>query len=141
MIASCDYTEPAYNIRLCTSRANEYRPSAFVILTNFARYISEQSSGSHGRIPAPRLPHLHCKDRLNKTFQFEKTDMGLQNIQFERKKSDYYVVLGFIDSSKEEHPIGMNDQFKIFDEHTFGLPMAVVSSVGLQPDKNPQSDN
>ena len=59
--------------------------------------------------------------------------MGLLNIQFERRKSDYYVVLGFIDSSKEEHPIGMNNQFKISDEHTFGLPMAVVSSVGCNP--------
>jgi len=64
-------------------------------------------------------------NRLNKTFQLEKNDMGLLNIQFERRKSDYYVVLGFIDSSKEEHPIGMNDQYKISDEHTFGLPMAV----------------
>jgi CubicO group peptidase (beta-lactamase class C family) len=63
--------------------------------------------------------------RLNKTFQFEKNDMGLLNIQFERRKSDYYVVLGFIDSSKEEHPIGMNNQYKISNEHTFGLPMGV----------------
>jgi hypothetical protein len=51
--------------------------------------------------------------------------MGLLTIQFERRKSDYYVVLGLIDNSKEEHPIGMNNQYKISNEHTFGLPMAV----------------
>ena len=46
-------------------------------------------------------------------------------MHFEKRKSDYYIVLGFIDSSKEEHPIGMNNHFKISNEHTFGLPMVV----------------
>jgi hypothetical protein len=35
------------------------------------------------------------------------------------------MVLDFFDAPKEEHPIGLNDQYKISNEQTFGLPMAV----------------
>lgn len=62
---------------------------------------------------------------LNRNFWVDNNDMGLKSIRFEKRKTDYYIVLSFIDSSKEEHPIGMNNQYKISNEHTFGLPMAV----------------
>jgi len=37
------------------------------------------------------------------------------------------MILNFTDGSKEEHLIGMNNQYEISNEHTFGLPMAVKS--------------
>ena len=62
---------------------------------------------------------------LNKSFLFNKNDLGLKTIQFQQRNNDTYMVLDFIDDPKEEHPIGMNDQYKISNEPTFGLPMAV----------------
>lgn len=63
---------------------------------------------------------------LNRNFWVDNNnDMGLKSLRFEKRKSDYYIILSFIDSSKEIHPIGMNNQYKISKEHTFGLPMAV----------------
>ena len=47
------------------------------------------------------------------------------DIYGEKRKSEYYIILNFIDSSKEEHPIGMNNQYLLSNEHTFGLPTAV----------------
>ena len=37
------------------------------------------------------------------------------------------MILEFTDDLKEEHPIEMNDQYKISTENTFGLPIAVRS--------------
>jgi hypothetical protein len=62
---------------------------------------------------------------LNKPFQFNKNDLKLKAIRFEQRNKDDYIILDFDDGTKEEHPIGMNDQYKISKEPTFGLPMAV----------------
>jgi len=62
---------------------------------------------------------------LNKRFLLTDNDMGLKGMRFEKRKTGYYILLDFIDGSKEEHPIGMNNQYRISKEHTFGLPMAV----------------
>ena len=64
-------------------------------------------------------------NELNKSFQFNKNDLELKAIRFEQRNKDDYIILDFDDGSKEEHPIGMNDQYKISNESTFGLPMAV----------------
>jgi CubicO group peptidase (beta-lactamase class C family) len=62
---------------------------------------------------------------LNKTFQFYKNDLALKSIRFEKRSKDEYLILNFTDGSKEEHLIGMNNQYKISKERGFGLPMAV----------------
>jgi CubicO group peptidase (beta-lactamase class C family) len=64
-------------------------------------------------------------NKLNKNFLLDNNDMGLKSMRFEKRKTGYYIILNVTDSSKEEHPIGMNNQYKISNEHTFGLPMAV----------------
>jgi len=64
-------------------------------------------------------------NKLNKKFLLDNNDMGLKSMRFEKRKTGYYILLNVTDSSKEEHPIGMNNQYKISNEHTFGLPMAV----------------
>jgi CubicO group peptidase (beta-lactamase class C family) len=64
---------------------------------------------------------------LNKSFHFEKNDLDLNTIRFEQKNNDYYLVLHFTDGSKEEHPIGIGNQYKISNEHVFGLPIALKS--------------
>lgn len=62
---------------------------------------------------------------LNKTFQFDKDDLGFKSIRFEKRSEDGYVILDFTDGSKEEHPIGMDNQYKMSTEYEFGLPIAV----------------
>ena len=62
---------------------------------------------------------------LNKTFQFDKNKLGLRYILFQKRNADYYIILAFSDNIVEEHPIGMNNQYLISKEQTFGLPMAV----------------
>ena len=64
-------------------------------------------------------------NELNKTFLLDNNEMGLVSIRFEKRESDYLIILNFIDDSKEEHPMGMNNQYLISAEHTFGLPTAV----------------
>jgi CubicO group peptidase (beta-lactamase class C family) len=64
-------------------------------------------------------------NELNKTFQFNKNDLKLKTIRFEQRNKDDYIILDFDNGTKEEHLIGMNDQYKISKEPTFGLPMAV----------------
>ena len=64
-------------------------------------------------------------NELNKTFQFNKNDLELKAIRFEQRDKDDYIILDFTDGPKEEHPIGTNGQYKISNEATFGLPMAV----------------
>jgi len=71
------------------------------------------------------IEHTFPLNKLNKTFQFNKNDLELKAIRFEQRNKDHYILLDFTDGPKEEHPIGMNDQYKISNEPTFGLPMAV----------------
>lgn len=63
-------------------------------------------------------------NELNKTFLLDNNDMGLKSLRFEQRKNGYYIILNFVDNSKEEHPIGMNNQYKISTQPAFGLPMA-----------------
>jgi CubicO group peptidase (beta-lactamase class C family) len=65
---------------------------------------------------------------LNKTFQFEKNEFEFRAIRFEKRKKEYYITLVFDDGSKDEHPMGMGNQYKISNEHEFGLPVAVKYS-------------
>jgi hypothetical protein len=51
--------------------------------------------------------------------------MNIKYIRFEQRNKDDYIILNFTDGSKEKHQIGMNNQYKISNEQTFGLPMAV----------------
>jgi CubicO group peptidase (beta-lactamase class C family) len=62
---------------------------------------------------------------LNKTFQFERNDLNLQSISFDQRNKDYYITIYFTDSSKEEHSIGMDNQYKISNERVLGLPIAL----------------
>ena len=64
---------------------------------------------------------------LNKNFQLEKNDLELNSIRFEKRHNAYYLLLGFADGAKEEHPVGTGNQYKISREHQFGLPIAVKS--------------
>jgi CubicO group peptidase (beta-lactamase class C family) len=61
----------------------------------------------------------------NKHFFLANNKMGLRSIGFEKSKSGYIIGLSFIDSSKEQHPVGMNNQYLLSKEHSFGLPTAV----------------
>jgi CubicO group peptidase (beta-lactamase class C family) len=64
---------------------------------------------------------------LNKTFQLEKNDLGLNTFRFEKRNKEYYLIFDFTDGSEEEHPIGTGNQYKISKERQFGLPIAVKS--------------
>lgn len=70
-------------------------------------------------------PVFFPESELNRTFLLDNNEMGLRSMRFEKKKSGYYITVGFTDSSAETHPIGMNNQYKISHEHTSGLPMAI----------------
>jgi CubicO group peptidase (beta-lactamase class C family) len=82
--------------------------------------VASQDITSHDTVE-----HTFPLNELNKTFQFNKNDLELKAIRFEQRNKDDYILLDFTDGPKEEHPIGMNDQYKISNEPTFGLPMAV----------------
>jgi hypothetical protein len=64
---------------------------------------------------------------LGKTFHLEANELEWNTIRFTQRNKEYYLVIGFADGSKEEHPIGMGNQYKISSEHVFGLPTAVRS--------------
>ncbi|PWT76078.1 MAG: hypothetical protein C5B59_07350 [Bacteroidetes bacterium] len=64
-------------------------------------------------------------NELGKIFLLDKNDLGIQGIHFEKRRTGYYITLNSADSVKDDHPIGMNNQYKISNEHTFDLPMAV----------------
>lgn len=70
------------------------------------------------------IKHKFPLNLLNKTFQFDKNDLELKAIRFEKRNEEHYIILDFTDNTKEEHLIGMNNQYKISKEPTFGLPMA-----------------
>jgi len=65
---------------------------------------------------------------LNKTFHLEKNVFELNAVRFEKRNNkEYYLVLYLTDGSKEQHPIGLGNQYKISTERVFGLPIAVKS--------------
>jgi CubicO group peptidase (beta-lactamase class C family) len=63
--------------------------------------------------------------KSNHDFYFNENSLGFKSVRFEKRTKDEYLILNFTDGSKEEHPIGMNNRYKISSEHTFGLPVAV----------------
>lgn len=63
-------------------------------------------------------------NKLNKDFLLDNNDMGLKKMRFEKRETGYYIILNLIDIPKEEHLIGMNNQYEISGESTFGLPTA-----------------
>jgi CubicO group peptidase (beta-lactamase class C family) len=64
-------------------------------------------------------------NELNRLFMLDNNEMGLKSIHFRKESTGYYMALHFADGTKDEHPIGMNNQYKISNEGTWGLPMAV----------------
>ena len=92
------------------------------------------SSGLREQIRAVQSPdtasanlfeHKFTLNELNKNFQLPENNMGIRYIRFEQRNKEDYIILYFTDGSKEKHPIGMNNQYEISEEQTFGLPMAV----------------
>jgi len=69
--------------------------------------------------------HRFSVIKSNHDFCFNENSLGFKSIRFEKRTKDEYLILNFTDGSKEEHPIGMNNRYKISSEHTFGLPVAV----------------
>jgi CubicO group peptidase (beta-lactamase class C family) len=82
-----------------------------------------------------QLPDIKSTDRsefssgiLDKTFHLEKNVLEWNAIRFEKRNNkEYYLVLDFTDGSKEEHPIGLGNEYKTSTEHVFGLPIAIKS--------------
>ena len=66
-------------------------------------------------------------DILNKDFHLERNDLELNTIRFEQGNKDYYLILNYADGSREKHPMGIGNQYKISNEHQFGLPIALKS--------------
>jgi hypothetical protein len=64
-------------------------------------------------------------NEFNKNFRLPENNMNIKYIRFEQRNKDEYIILNFTDGSKEKHQIGINNQYKISNEQTFGLPMAV----------------
>ena len=64
-------------------------------------------------------------NELNRTYRLDSNELGLKSMLFEKRKAGYYLILHYIDGSEDEHPMGMNNQYKVSSENTFGLPMAV----------------
>lgn len=64
---------------------------------------------------------------LNKTFRFNNNDLSFASIRFEKRNKEGYMILDFTDDPREEHPMGMDNQYQISTEPAFGLPLAVKS--------------
>ena len=62
---------------------------------------------------------------LNKDFQLEKNELNLKTIRFENRNKDYYIITTFMDRSKEEHLIGMNNEYIVSNGGLFNLPKAL----------------
>ena len=62
---------------------------------------------------------------LNKDFQLERNELNLKTIRFENRNKDYYIITTFIDRSKEEHLIGMNNEYIVSNGGLFNLPKAL----------------
>jgi len=82
-----------------------------------------------------QLPHPDIKmadnrlpfNILNKDFQFEKNDLKIRTIRFEQKNKDFFIIICFTDESREEHLIGMNNEYIVSNGRQFGLPVALKS--------------
>jgi hypothetical protein len=94
---------------------------------NESNYALLQKAVKNASLPdtSATTPEAFPKSELNKTFLLNNNEMGLQSMRFEKRKTGYYMIVGFADSSIEEHPIGMNNQYKISKEPAFKLPMAI----------------
>ena len=65
------------------------------------------------------------EEQLDRVFMLDRNELGLKSIAFEKRNTTYYMILRFIDETKEEHSFGMNNQYQLSKEHTYGLPVAV----------------
>jgi hypothetical protein len=54
-----------------------------------------------------------------------RNDFKLKTIRLELRNKDYYILFDFTDGSKEEHPVGMDNQYKISEGRISGLPVAL----------------
>ena len=78
------------------------------------------------KIPPPKSKNKGLpKSILNKSYQIETNEIGISTLRFEQRDTDYYIILEYIDGSKEVHPIGMNNQYKISNERIAGVPIGV----------------
>lgn len=77
--------------------------------------------------PSPKKPDANGipSSILNKSYHFETNDIGITTLRLEQRNKDFYIILKFTDGSKEEHPIGMNNQYKFSNERVLGLPIAL----------------
>jgi CubicO group peptidase (beta-lactamase class C family) len=94
---------------------------------NENNYALLQKAAKNASLPdtSTTTPATFPERELNRTFLLDNNEMGLRSIRFEKKITGYHMIVSFADSSVEDHPIGMNNQYKISKEHTFGLPMAI----------------
>ncbi|AEV98082.1 hypothetical protein A4D02_14400 [Niastella koreensis] len=94
---------------------------------NENNYALLQKAVKNASLPdtSTTTPTAFPASELNKTFMLVSNEMGLRSMRFEKRKTGYYLIVGFTDSSKEEHPIGMNNQYQFSKEPAFGLPMAL----------------
>jgi CubicO group peptidase (beta-lactamase class C family) len=65
---------------------------------------------------------------LNKDFQLDKNELNLKTIRFENRNKEYYIIITFTDRSKEEHLIGMNNEYLVSNGGLFNLPKALKGS-------------
>lgn len=62
---------------------------------------------------------------VNRDYQFETNELNLKTVRFEPRDKVSYITLTFFDGSKEEHPIGMNNEYLVSNGRLFGLPVAI----------------
>jgi len=93
---------------------------------NENNYALLQNTVKNASLPdtSTAIPAAFPESELNNTFLLEDNEMGLRSMRFEKRETGYYIIVRFTDNSTEDHPIGMNDQYRISNEPAFGLPMA-----------------
>ena len=64
-------------------------------------------------------------NNLNKSYHFERNELKLNDIRFEQRDKHYYFIINFLDGTKEEHLIGIDNQYNISKECVLGLPLAI----------------
>jgi hypothetical protein len=64
-------------------------------------------------------------NNLNKRYHFERNNLNLSDIRFEKRDKHYYFIINFLDGTTEEHQIGIDNQYNISKECVLGLPLAI----------------
>ena len=65
---------------------------------------------------------------LNKDFKFKENELKVKSVRFELRSKDLFLILTFNEGLKEEHPIGMNNEYLVSKGRLFDLPVALKSS-------------